>query len=296
MANKAPAKTVSKSSPAPASKPQTTNVPANRPSTAVAKIDEDVAAMLGGGVGNENVTADTRATPFLLILQDLSPQVKTKMAGYVQGAKPGMFFRTDTQALFDKVKVVPVYFSRVLIEWVPRDAGGGFVSVSPFSVQLLATTKREGIHNVLPNGNHLVDTHQHFCLMLNEEGPPEPVLIAMKSTNLKVSRRWNSTISAPKMLSNGQVIPDPARYLCSYELSTEEEANESGSWWQWAIGNQVCLANDSSNWPLIKAANALANQLGAGNVKVDYNEMETAGTTAGPAEGAPQDLDNEIDA
>ena len=46
--------------------------------------------------------------------------------------------------------------------------------------------------DVMPNGNELQNTAQHYVLLLKEDGGYEQAVISMKSTQLKKSRRWNS--------------------------------------------------------------------------------------------------------
>jgi hypothetical protein len=279
----------------PVAKPATAVVPANQ-GGAVAVIDEDIAAMIGGGQGSENVTAAERAIPFVVLLQDLSPQTKKTRPEYIEGASPGQFFNTATQeVLGETVTLVPCYFSRVITEWKPRKEGGGFVGIHAYDPAILAAGIREGSIVHTDRGTDLVDTHQHFCLLLRDGRPPEPVLVPMKSTSIAVSRRWNNAIDAPKLLANGQTVPNPARYLCSYEFGTTEQSNDQGAWYQWVLGAQQILANDPANWPLIKQANAFANSCSRENVKVDYAEMPSAAPSDAP-EGAPADIDNEIEA
>ena len=46
------------------------------------------------------------------------------------------------------------------------------------------------------SGDYIEETHQHYVLVLHEDGAGETALVAMKSTQLKKSRKWNSMISS----------------------------------------------------------------------------------------------------
>ena len=41
----------------------------------------------------------------------------------------------------------------------------------------------------------MVKSDQHFCLVIGEDGSTQPAIIDMKSTQLKVSKRWKSMIA-----------------------------------------------------------------------------------------------------
>lgn len=210
--------------------------------TARATLTQEVEATLAlatamsqdAGTGFEEAGREAYALPFLTILQDLSPQVKKKMSGYVQGATPGMIYHTVTLELAESVRVIPCHYSQLFIEWVPREKGGGFVAAHPPTTPLARQTVRdERNNNVLPNGNYLVDTRQHFVCLLRDDGTTDGCMLAMKSSNLKVSRRWmsqmrSSTVKHP----DGRTLPAPM-FAYSYRMGVEERANDQGSWYVW---------------------------------------------------------------
>ena len=49
----------------------------------------------------------------------------------------------------------------------------------------------------LPNGNYVEKTASHFVLITNPTAAT--ALISMKSTQLKISRKWNSMMAGIKM-------------------------------------------------------------------------------------------------
>ena len=71
-------------------------------------------------------------------------------------------------------------------------------------------------------------------MILGEDGSAETALIAMKSTQLKKSRKWNSMISSLTMQGkNGPFTPP--RFSHVYHLKSVSEENSKGSWHGWDI-------------------------------------------------------------
>ena len=82
------------------------------------------------------------------------------------------------------------------------------------------------------DGSYLEETHQHFVIVLNDDGTSETALIAMKSTGLKKSRKWNSMMSSITM--NGKNGPfTPPRFSSVYLLKSVSEENSKGKWHNW---------------------------------------------------------------
>lgn len=84
------------------------------------------------GRGMEGLSRDEVKIGMLRILQSNSPQVKPPTAGGLAGAAMGMIFNTATKDMWDGEKgvlVVPVERDHNVVEYVPRDNGGGFVGI-----------------------------------------------------------------------------------------------------------------------------------------------------------------------
>lgn len=288
---------------------------ATRQTTAVAKTNGADDALLAqmaadAGSGFEEAGRDAYAIPFLRILQDLSPQTKKKMSGYIEGAKPGMVFNTVSKELLGPggsgptvvTRVIPCYFSQAQIEWIPRgddrQQKAGFVMSHPANTPLLAkTTRNEKNRNVLPNGHELVDTRQHFVLYEKADGTWSQALLAMQSTQLKVSRRWMTQMRDTLLPINGVMIAAPS-FAFSYAVKIDEEANEQGSWYVWDICDQQRVV-DADTYQRAKAFCALMRE---GKAKVNYDDAaddvpggSSASAGRGPAP-VPGDLHDEIDA
>lgn len=247
------------------------------------------------GAGFEEATRDAYAVPFLRVLQDLSPQVKKKMAGYVEGAAPGMIYNTVTKEVFTALRVIPCYYSQAFIEWIPRTdkaAGGGnkgFVAAHPATTPLVHKCVREGSRNMLPNGHELQDTRQHFVLFVREDGTIDQGMIAMASTQLKVSRRWMSQMKSQLVNVGGRQIPAPM-FAYSYLLASEEEANDQGSWYSWTVNDAERITDPDT----YSRARAFRDSMLSGKVKVNYEEgLEDPNAHSAATDAPPRDMDEE---
>lgn len=192
------------------------------------------------GLGN-SMNAQDNTTPFLAIIQGLSPQIEENKPEYIEGAKKGMIFNTATKELYDGkvgVDVIAFGFQRVFNEWVPRAAGGGFVATYDINDDIRLTAKPREVDGkkrglALPNGNDLVETAYTGVLLPNS---PMPAIIGATSTGLKPMRDWMTMRN--NVLVNGKPAPSFAR---KYRISTVYQENESGNWYNWkvALGDWV---------------------------------------------------------
>ena len=149
--------------------------------------------------GAQNISQEDLALPFLKILGQLSPEVNKRDGKYVEGAEPGKIINTVTNALYDEINVVPCHYKRQYIEWADRGTSTGApVAIHDADSAIVGTTTRgKDYKDRLPNGNYLDNTASHFVLTVGEN--PSTALISMKSTQLKVSRKWNSMMMGIKM-------------------------------------------------------------------------------------------------
>ena len=188
------------------------------------------------GMGLEDVSTTDMQIPFLRIIQALSPQLKKSDPAFIEGASQGDIFNTVTNKVWgadEGVSVLPVHFIQKMLEFVPRSAGGGFVgelSADSNEVRQAVRDQDTGME-VLPNGNELVRTAQHYIKIVHEDGSLESAILDMKKTQLKVSRKWNTLIAMQK--HNGPTLPSFAK---TYTLKSIEDGNDKGSWYSWSIG------------------------------------------------------------
>ena len=82
----------------------------------------------------------------------------------------------------------------------------------------------------MTNGNELVVSAQHYCKFQDPEtGGWQSAIIDMKSTNLKISRQWNTMIQMQEVKHKGKLVKLPS-FGVIWTLRSEEASNEKGRW------------------------------------------------------------------
>ena len=222
------------------------------------------------GMGLENIDRDDLALPFLKILGQLSPEVNKRDGKYIKGAEPGMIFNSVTGELFDGekgIQVVPCHYKLEYIEWQDRGEGSGApVAIHPSSSDILTKTKRDASYkDRLPNGNYIEKTASHFVIVNSET--PSTALIAMKSTQLKISRKWNSMVASIRMKGKNGLFT-PASYSHIYQLKTVQQSNDKGTWYGWEV-SKVGAVQDAS---LYEQAKGFSESVSKGDVEVKHGD------------------------
>ena len=221
------------------------------------------------GKGNENIGQDDLALPFLKILSGLDSILDDH-----ETARKGDIYNTVTGGVYkgkEGINVVPVAYQRRFIQWAPRGQGSG----APIAIfapnEDRPQTERSAEDNkeyvVGGTGDYIEETHQHFVIVLNEDGSAETALIAMKSTQLKKSRKWNSMIASVTLQGKNGPF-QPPRFSHVYHLKTLAEENSKGSWhgWEMSRGN---IIQDAT---IYGQAKKFAESISSGDVVVKHTE------------------------
>jgi len=219
--------------------------------------------------GTQNISQEDLALPFLKILGQLSPEVNKRDGKYVEGAEPGKIINTVTNALYDTVNVIPVFYKRQYIEWQDRGTSTGApVAIHDADSDIVSqTTRGKDYKDRLPNGNYLDNTASHFVLTVEDN--PSTALISMKSTQLKVSRKWNSMMMGLKMQGKNGLFTPPT-YSHIYKLSTTQMSNDKGTWFGW----DVSKVGPVTNADLYGTAKSFAESVGKGEVQAKHGTEE----------------------
>lgn len=258
---------------------------ANAKETAVSTdVMDDIFEFAGEGTSFDS---SEMQIPFIRLLQPMSPQLNKKKPEYIDGARSSDIFNNVTSQYWDGeagIKVIACYQTTKYLEFVPLEMGGGFRGeISPNS-HLLQQTSRAGAREILPNGNELVKSDQHFCLVVEEDGSFQPAVIDMKSTMLKVSRRWKTQIAMQKVKNpKTGVLMTPPVFATMWRLYAVEESNDKGSWSTWGV-EKVGLLTDRD---LMMEAKTFRDSIAAGEVKAAPEADESAS-------GASRQVDSDI--
>jgi len=105
----------------------------------------------------------------------------------------------------------------------------------------------------------------------------------MKSTQLKVSRRWKTQIAMSKIKhpKTGALVTPPV-YATMWRLRSVEESNDKGDYANWVV-EKVGLVQSRE---LLEAARLFRQSVAAGEVKA---QAEDHGQTVGGGGGTPDD-------
>ena len=96
-------------------------------------------------------------------------------------------------------------------------------------------------------------------------------IIAMKSTALKKSRKWNSMMSSVQMVGkNGPFTPP--RFSQVYHLKTVQEENSKGSWHNWEMSREGPVTDGG----LYKRSKEFFESITSGDVVVKHENEDAA--------------------
>lgn len=193
----------------------------------VATVDSELFAGTGMDTGFEGTSGDTFKTPFLKILQALSPELKKSGADYVQGAEMGMFLNTATKETYNSINVVVLKVDHSVVVWKPDR--GGFVGRYPKAQEGSVVVETDGLKKWDKDGNDAFDTLEFFCM--NADDPSDIFILPMSTTSLKYGKSWATRLRLLK--ANGR--PVNVSWAGVWNISLIEETNDKGSWY--SVGN-----------------------------------------------------------
>ena len=227
------------------------------------------------GKGLGKLTQEDLALPFLKILGQLSPEVNKRDGKFVKGSEPGMIFNSVSGELYDGTKgisVIPCLYKLEYIEWKDRGEGsGGPVAIHSSASDIMSKTKMDAnFKDRLPNGNYIEKTANHFVVITQPTATT--ALISMKSTQLKISRKWNSMMAGIKMKGKNGMFT-PASFSHTYQLRTVQQSNDKGTWFGW----EVQKIGPVSNTETYQQAKTFADNISQGNFKAKHGEVAPKG-------------------
>ena len=225
--------------------------------------------------GTQNISQKDLALPFLKILGQLSPEVNKRDGKYVEGAEPGKIINTVTNKLYDEIEVIPVFYKRQYVEWADRGTSTGApVAIHNADSDIISqTTRGKDYKDRLPNGNYLENTANHYVIYLNDT--PQQAMVSMKSTQLKVSRKWNSMMMGIKMQGKNGLFTPPT-YSHIYKLKSVQMSNDKGTWFGWDV-EKVGPVGDKNIYDMAKS---FATNVGKGEIIEKHGTEESISTSS----------------
>jgi hypothetical protein len=234
--------------------------------------------------GFEDFTQEDLKVPFLVLLQGKSPQAEEGNPKQLPGAKAGMLMNNVTNELYsgkDGIRLIPVHRVHSYLEWIPRDDGGGLVSVYDWRDPIVAEARKKagkkfGKFKVNDN-NDLVQTFNVYCLLIKADGKTQPVVLGFSSTQIGAYQAWMTiAMSQTKQLPDGTEAPRPL-WSHKYKLTTVFNSNKKGTWFKMHIGFDGETAEDArlgEDEPLSKAAKEFRELVTSGAAQADFSSAQ----------------------
>lgn len=187
----------------------------------------------------EFITARDTKLPILKVLYPSSPVLEEGHGKYIAGAKAGDIYNETTGSLYkgkDGMIVIPCLYINTFNEWKDRgDSPGRPVKIHTDPSILAQTSRGDDGKDRLPSGNYIEDTGNHFVYILDKDyNPKETALIAMKSTQKKKSKTWNSMMQSRRLKGTKGYYMPPS-WATTYKLTTTKESNNNNSWYGWVV-------------------------------------------------------------
>lgn len=186
------------------------------------KETQDIEIFRGYDSGFEGTEPETFKTPFVRILQMLSPELKKSDPKYLPKAEAGLFCNSATQELYKQLNVIVLKVEHSLIVWKPDR--GGFVGRYPKFKESEIVESRDGLKKWDSDGNEIIDTIEFHCL--NAEEPSDIFIFPVSTASLKHGKSFATRLRLLK--SQGTLVN--VSWAGIWKISTVEESNEKGSW------------------------------------------------------------------
>jgi hypothetical protein len=282
---------------------ESTAAPKDTPSAAVpavtaqaglpAGLMDEMEGLEGAGTSGK---AEDNVIPFLVILQDMSPQVKQRDPAYIKGAQPGCMINRATGQMWspdkdtgllvnadgEPLRVQPVIMQRSIVEWVPREAGGGMAGRHPHDKATIEESLRAcgGVERPDPRdakgqkkiwklgNNDLTDTRYQYVNIVRPDGRVEPAVIGFASTGHQQARQWMAL--QRNMVVGGKVAP---AWFADYGVKALQRKNASGEWFVLAFEDPQWIAAK----PVRDAGRALYESVNSGELRAAAETDDGAG-------------------
>jgi hypothetical protein len=190
------------------------------------------------GQGFEGQTNEDISVPFLEVLQPGSPECQVE-----DGAKAGTIINRTTGEIFsgkDGIPFIPVTTDHVVVEWVPREKGGGIVGTHQLDDPMIANVRETqplGKYTHPTNGNDLIETFYVYGIFLPPDGSgAHPAVIAFSSTKIKPYKDWmfrarSIVISLP----DGRKLTKLPLFSHRYRMKSVFVEKNNYKWHNWVV-------------------------------------------------------------
>lgn len=243
--------------------------------------------------GFEGTTIADLSIPFIKIMQSNSPEVEDEL---IPGVKSGDLVNSVSKEILKQPLIVqPVFKEAAVVEWVPRNKGGGLAGRHELDSEVfLGAIKKNGGSRIppkdadgkripfkSPDGNDLVETYYIYCLVMDETGEEVEgfCVLSFASTNIKVYKDWLTSMYSLKGA--------PPMYANRCKVSTAKQKNESGTFYTFSIGPlnetyRTSLINPGTpeGQALLTEGRDFAKMIDNGLARADFDSISGDGADA----------------
>jgi len=148
-----------------------------------------------GSRGQEDITIEHLATPFIKIVQGISKEGIEGTPEYIEGAKQGVVFNTISNKIYGKsILFVPAVFNwHYMLSDADRN-NGGFYGIFNTRIEaenaLLAQVQKKG----QAADYKIVDSPNYIGLVLDEDGNADSACIPFSGGHARIAKGFNSLI------------------------------------------------------------------------------------------------------
>ena len=247
-------------------------------------FDEAAAlALMAGEAPTSDFKSGDTLVPYLQIVQSTSAYVKRAESAFLPEAREGDILDTLSLKLRNEALVIPVKFETTYVEWKPNQGG----------IVRQWGTDRSGYDEAVGDygkkttaaGTEIVPYATYYCLLLDEEGGSQPVVLSLKGTEFKKSRRWNGLLSTEMRGPDGKPFLPPM-FARVFKLTTVPESNDQGSWSGWQISPAGLTLAQPEGLYLFEKAKAFRESIVAGTARAAQNHDEPQARTAAATDPA----------
>lgn len=229
------------------------------------------------GAGFEGQTAEDISVPFIEILQSNSPETLVE-----DGPRAGTIINRTTGEIWkgsEGIAFIPATTSHVVVEWVPREKGGGIVATHALDSELVRnvrSTQPLGKYVHPENGNDLVETFYVYGIFV-EGDQSHPAVMAFSSTRIKPYKDWMFRArSIIISLQDGRKLTKLPLFSHRYRLTTVAAENNHGKWHTLQVrfdGTNAEAARIAPSSELYAMAKALCADVNEGRKVADTASM-----------------------
>lgn len=246
------------------------------------------------GEGFEGQTMDDLTIPMVYILQPLSPQVTAEDSEF----KAGMLYNNVTEEAVpgkNGILFVPCSRERTVVEWIPREKGGGVAGTHDPSSPVVVRAKERAAKTERPfkwladdGTNELVETvYLHGIIVDDDLVPVGLACIPFKGSMHKPFRNWMTAVNMFTLPTKDGGKRRPPLWAHLLRITTTKQHAKGHDFYNLVIqpaNGAIKSSLLSPDHPAYQEAKNVRQMIADGKAKVDHNAGKAAGESESEGE------------